>query len=169
MRDMVAETRVGKARNRTGATEALRIMDALRRIVRELHVAAHSSETDLGVSAAQLFVLRQLLLQPGQSLSHLAERTRTSPSTISEVVARLVARDLVSRRASTTDRRRVELSLTAGGRAVATRATLTIQERLLAGLEQLGDQQRATLAAGMDAWMSAAGLAAVPPTMFFER
>ncbi len=152
----------------THSNDMGRIMDGLRRIVRQLRVAAHSSETEFGVSAAQLFVLRQLLAHPRQSLGDLAERTRTSPSSVSEVAARLVGRNLIARTASATDRRRAELALTVQGLAVATRAPLTIQERLLAGLEHLDDRQRRALAAGMDAWLFSAGLADVPPSMFFE-
>lgn len=162
--DMIVDTH----RTMAAATDAQRIMDALRRIVRELRVADHSSTTYLGVSAAQLFVLRNLCAHPSQSLGELAKCTRTSQSSVSEVVTRLVARGLVSRESSPADRRRVELSITARGRSVATRASLTIQERLLAGLENLEATQRCKLAEGMAAWLSAAGLADVPPSMFFE-
>jgi len=149
-------------------TEAQRIMDALRRIVRELRLADHSSESELGLGAAQVFVLRQLLARADQSMSELAAATRTSQSSVSEVVARLVARGLVERHTAPEDRRRAVLSITATGRRVAARATLTIQERLLAGLEQLDREQRTALAADMEAWLAAAGLTDVPPTMFFE-
>ena len=151
-----------------GDADTHRVMDGLRRIVRELRVAAHMCEADHGVSAAQLFVLRQVLAEPRQSMRDLARRTRTSQSSVSEVVARLVARGFVTRHPSPTDRRRAELTLTAEGRALALGAPGTIQERLLAGLEQLDEAQRHALAAGMDAWLSAAGLADVQPTMFFE-
>ena len=150
------------------STDTLRTMDALRRIIRALRTATHGSETELGVSAAQLFVLRQLLASPAQSLGELAEGTRTSQSSVSEVVTRLVGRKLVSRQPAAADRRRVELSLTNEGRAVAERAGRTIQERLIASLEGLDDAQRRSLADGMDAWLVAAGLSDLPPTMFFE-
>ena len=148
--------------------EPQRIMDALRRIVRELRVADHSSESGLGVSAAQLFVLRLLLAHPGQSMSDLAARTRTSQSSVSEVVGRLIERELVARHTSATDRRRAELSLTARGRTLAASGSLTIQERLLAGLGDLDARQRNALAAALEAGLAAAGLSDVPPTMFFE-
>jgi DNA-binding MarR family transcriptional regulator len=168
MRDRKAVPIMDPAADGTGDTDTMRIMDALRRIVRELRVAAHGSEVDLGVSAAQLFVLRKLLADPGQSMSDLAQRTQTSQSSVSEVVARLVSRGFVARHPAASDRRRVELTLTPEGRSAAARAPRTIQERLLAGLDQLDQEQRHVLATGMDAWLSAAGLGDVPPTMFFE-
>ena len=152
----------------TPTDDAARIMDSVRRLVRELRVAARAAESELGVSTAQLFVLRQLQAHAGQSLSDVAEHTRTTQSSVSEVVARLIRRGLVERHPSTMDRRRAELSITDQGRAVIASAPVTIQERLLAGLAHLDEGQRRALAAGMDAWLRASGLSEVRPTMFFE-
>jgi len=111
-----------------GDPYAARAMDSLRRIVHSLRVATRASERSFGLSAAQHFVLRQLALEPGQSLIDLARRTRTTQSSVSEVVSRLVKRELVSRRTSDTDRRRTELSLTPAGDAVLRRSPETVQE-----------------------------------------
>jgi DNA-binding MarR family transcriptional regulator len=148
--------------------DALRVMDGLRRIVRALRVSTHASERTLGVSAAQLFVLRQLAHEPRQSLGELAERTRTSQGSVSEVVSRLVDRGLVARQRPPEDRRRVELSLTPQGGAVLGRASETVQERLLAGFALLSARERRALADGMESWLERAGLGEVPATMFFE-
>ena len=148
--------------------EAARVMDALRRVVRALRVSTHASERDLGVSAAQLFVLRQLALAPRQSMGEIATRTRTSQGSVSEVVSRLVARGLVERHTSESDRRRAELSLTTEGRAVLDGASETVQERLLASLSRMSEERRGALANGMEEWLASAGLGEVPPTMFFE-
>src|SRR6478672_9755222 len=86
--------------------DAARAMDSLRRVVHALRVATRASERAFGLSAAQLFVLRQLSVEPGQSLRDLAQRTRTTQSSISEVVARLVQRGFVTRESSKEDRRR---------------------------------------------------------------
>ena len=147
---------------------AARVMDSLRRIVRALRVATHTSERELGVSAAQLFVLRQLAIDPGQSLVALAARTRTSQSSVSEVVSRLVAHGLVERSVDTHDRRRVTLRITAEGRRTLKQAPETVQEQLLTGFASLDAAQRGALAAGMEAWLEHSGLADVPATMFFE-
>ena len=154
---------------RAGDTDALAVMDALRRIVRALRVFTHASERELGVSAAQLFVLRQLATAPGQSLGELAGGARTSPSSVSEVATALVKHGLVKRGASAADRRRAEFTITAKGRDVLARAPVTVQERLLAGFERLTPANRRALREGFEAWIDEAGLAGVPPAMFFER
>ena len=148
--------------------ESARVMDAIRRLVRALRASSDASRRDFGVSTAQLFVLRQIAAMPGCSMGELAERTRTTQSSVSEVVARLVRRGLVSRQAAREDRRRAELSLTPKGRTLLERARTTLQERLLEGLESLDDDARLALASGLESWLAAAGLADIPPTMFLE-
>ena len=148
--------------------DAMSVMESLRRIVRAARMSTTAAERDVGVSMAQLFVLRQLALEPGQSLKELAARARTTQSSVSEVAARLVKRGFVARRAATSDRRRAELTITPRGRALLARAPETIQERLLEGLRRLNDTERHTLARNMEAWLRAAGLEDVPATMLFE-
>jgi MarR family transcriptional regulator, organic hydroperoxide resistance regulator len=146
-----------------------RAMDSLRRIVHSLRVATRASERSFGLSAAQHFVLRQLALEPGQSLIDLAHRTRTTQSSVSEVVSRLVKRELVSRRTSDTDRRRTELSLTPAGDAVLKRSPETVQEKLVAGFATLSETERRRIAEGMEAWIAASALGDVEPVLFFEE
>jgi DNA-binding MarR family transcriptional regulator len=149
-------------------TDAARAMDSLRRVVHALRIATRASERAFGLSAAQLFVLRQLSVTSGQSLSDLAARTRTTQSSISEVVARLVRNGLLSRTPSSNDRRRAVLSLTAAGEALLANAPETVQERLLRGFESLDEGARRTLAKGLESWLTASGLDDVTPTLFFE-
>ncbi|MFL5574524.1 MAG: MarR family winged helix-turn-helix transcriptional regulator [Gemmatimonadaceae bacterium] len=152
-----------------GSSDAARAMNAVRRLVRALRVSSRAVERDVGISGAQLFVLRQLAASPGQSLTELVERTLTHQSTVSEVVARLVDRGLVRRRTAADDGRRHELALTARGRALLRAAPATVQSDLMDGFARLDPAQRRAVAAGLEAWLAAAGLAEVPPTLFFER
>ena len=149
-------------------TDASRAMDSLRRVVHALRIATRASERAFGLSAAQLFVLRQLSVTSGQSLGDLATRTRTTQSSVSEVVARLVRNGLVSRAPSSRDRRRAVLSLTAEGEALLANAPETIQERLLRGFEFLEEQTRRALADSLESWLAVSGLDDVAPTLFFE-
>lgn len=148
--------------------DAGRALDALRRIVRALRVSTRALERTLGISAAQLFVLQAIAEEEPRSLGDLVARTLTNQSTVSEVVARLVSASLVTRRPSPEDARRVELTLTARGRALLEKAPRTVQLDLVDGLGRLPAAQRRAIAAGLEAWLAAAGLADVLPGMFFE-
>jgi DNA-binding MarR family transcriptional regulator len=151
-----------------GVREANRAMGGLRRIVRALRVGNIRAEASHGISSAQLFALRAIDSDPGGSLLDLAARTLTSQSTVSEVVARLVAQGLATRVASTEDRRRIELRISAKGRQILKASPSTIQEQLAAGFLSLPATMQRALADGIETWIIAAGLAAVPAAMFFE-
>lgn len=143
-------------------------MDAIRRIVRALRTAHIESRAIRGASMAQLFVLREVAKTDAITIGELAERTATAQSSVSAVVARLHSRGLIIRGTSSADRRRAAITLSDDGRAALASAPETIQERLLTAFRLLPDERQRVLADAMDAWISAAGLGHVAPTMFFE-
>lgn len=152
------------ASDRDGRT----IMDALRRIVRALRHSARMTETSLGISAAQLFVLHQLADEDGLSIGTLAERTLTDQSSVSLVVGRLAERGLVARRDGADDRRRTVVGLTAAGRRLLRRAPEATQLRLLAGLRRMSAGDRKTLAELLATLVAAVEKSDAVPPMFFE-
>jgi len=97
------------------------IMDSLRRIVRALRTASRTSENELGLRAAQLFVLQQLHKYEPLSLNEQAEKTYSHQSTVSVVVNSLVKLNLVRRSASKKDRRFLVLETTGRARALLKR------------------------------------------------
>ena len=149
--------------------EAVEVLDHLRRIVRVLRESSRAAEGLLGVTGAQLFVLKALAGSPALSLNDLAARTRTHQSTVSVVVSRLVARRLVRRAPSQTDGRRVELSLSPKGRSLLSRAPLAAQDALIEGIERLPRAQRKSLAAALRTLVRAMKLQDEAPAMFFEE
>ena len=98
------------------------VLDGVRRIVQALRASSRWAERHVGLSGAQLFVLQKLAETPGISVNELAERTHTHQSSVSVVVSRLAALDLVTRTRSAADGRRVELSLAPRARRVVGRA-----------------------------------------------
>lgn len=145
-----------------------RSLDGLRAIVRALRVNSHALERRIGLSGAQLFVLQQLEPGPAGSMNELAERTLTHQSSVSVVVSRLVERGLVTRTAAQADARRTEIALSARGRAMLRRAPVTVQSQLVAGLRALPPARLASLAAGIEGWLRAAGIAEGNPPLLFE-
>lgn len=154
----------GEARRRYTATA----LDAVRRLVRALRLAAGGTEAATGLSAAQLFVLQAVQAAPGSSLSAVATRTLTDRTSVAAVVDRLVARGLVERRRSTTDARRVELVATAGAEPVLARAPHPPTRRLLDALATLDDRALRQLAGSLSDLISAMELDAEPTTLLFE-
>src|SRR5438270_9007711 len=118
---------------RNSQPDVFRALNALRRLVRGLRTAAESVERQLSVSAAQLFVIRELAQVPDQSVKDLAALTMTTHSTVSQVVGQLIAKGLVTRTADTTDARRAVLRLTRQGSNLLRKSPRAIQEDLIDG------------------------------------
>lgn len=153
----------------TNSGETQAVLDAVRRIVQALREASRLAERHVGLSGAQLFVLQKLAETPDISVNELAALTHTHQSSVSTVVARLVELGLVQRKTSKADARSVQLSLSAGGRRVASRAPDVPQDRLIRAIEQLKPARRRQLASALGEVAEAmVGIEHVP-SMFFEE
>jgi DNA-binding MarR family transcriptional regulator len=148
--------------------EVTRAADGLRRIVQALRLSTLAIEKRHGVSGAQLFVLQQLALNGGVSLSELAARTRTDPSSVSVVVARLAKKGLLTTKRAADDRRRAEVTLSTRGRTLLGKAPEPAQSRLVRALEALTRREIAALATSLDKLARSLGASPGAPAMFFE-
>jgi DNA-binding MarR family transcriptional regulator len=151
-----------------GGDEVKQILDSIRRIVRMLRVASRAAEKQVGLSAAQLFVLHALAGAPARSLNELAERTRTHQSSVSVVVQRLVERGLVARAPFPGDARRTSLSITPAARSLLRDAPDAPSERLIEALERVPASVRSRLATSLARLVGELGVADEPAVMLFE-
>lgn len=153
----------------SGDTHAVaRSMNAIRSIVRALRINTRAIELKMGISLAQLFVLQQLAERSAASLNELAERTATHQSSVSVVVRRLVERGFVSRTASTTDKRRIEIELTPEGRRLLEGAPVTIQTQMMNAMQRLRPDDRGLLADLLERWLREAKIDFAAPPMLGE-
>jgi DNA-binding MarR family transcriptional regulator len=144
-------------------------LDSMRRIVRALGISARTAERSIGVTGAQLLVLRMLDAHPAQSLNELAALTFTHQSTVSVVVERLVNRGFVTRSRSESDGRRVVLALTAAGRRALRHSPPPAQMRLIAAINGLSPDRRRALARVLESVVESMDLAKGPVGFFFEE
>jgi DNA-binding MarR family transcriptional regulator len=151
------------------ADETRSVLDSVRRLVQGLRVASRATESELGLSAAQLFVLQKLGEETAMSVNDLAERTCTHQSSVSVVVQRLVEKGLVLREPSAEDRRRVELTLTPAGRKLVTRSPSAAQDKILGALGSMSPAGRKQLSQRLEELVERMGLAAETPAMLFEE
>lgn len=157
-------------RNETDVAEQSRdVLDAIRRLVQVIRRSAQAAERRVGLSAAQLFVLRKLAEVQMLSVGELALRTATSQSSVSEVVQRLVTAGLVLRQRSARDGRSVELTLSDSGRALVEKAPQAIQDHILDGLSRMPGRDRAELARLINKLLQETGIAQGPTKMLFEE
>jgi DNA-binding MarR family transcriptional regulator len=144
-------------------------LDAFRHIVQALR-AGRAGEGSAGLGSAQLFALQQIAEHPDVSINDVAALTCTHQSSVSVVIQRLVRQRLVAKVASSQDRRRQRVAVTARGRRLLGRSPVAVQERLIAAIAALPAADRRGLARSLSAvarLIAPGGLAPHPP-MFFE-
>jgi DNA-binding MarR family transcriptional regulator len=149
-------------------SDSRRILDSVRRLVRLLRRSDRVAQTNVGLSAAQLFVLAELGKTPELSVTELADRTRTHQSSVSVVVSRLVDAGFVARERDSADARRVVLTLTRTGRAALQKAPEIAQERLIAIVDALPAAERKRFADTFETILSGVGESDDVPPMLFE-
>lgn len=155
------------ARAEAGVGKAL---EAVRRLVRALRLSANRARESVGVSSAELFILRALHDGgPVGSLNELAARTYTDQSSASPIVERLRRRRLIRRRRSAVDGRRVTIELTDSGRALLQRAPLPPQAGLITALQRMPTTERDALARGLGRVVAEMGLDQDQGAMLFEE
>lgn len=77
---------------------------------------------ELGVTYPQYLAMLALWEEDGQSVSQLGEKLRLDSGTLTPLLKRLEAMDLVARLRSVEDERRVHVTLTAAGRRLRAKA-----------------------------------------------
>ena len=142
------------------------VLDSLRRIVRLLREGSSAAQRQVGVTAAQLFVLSRLREESDLTMRDLAARTLTHQSTVSTVVSRLARKGLVAIARDASDGRQRRVSLTREGRATLRRAPRLAQEHVLAALRAMPRDARETLAGSLRALVQRLPDDGAP--MFFE-
>ncbi len=154
--------------NTYGGADVQRVLDGIRRIVHGLHESSREAQRRVGLTGAQLFVLRRLADSGPLSVNELAARTFTHQSSVSVVVSRLRARRLVAAHPDSRDGRRRILALTAAGGAALAAAPDAAQERLIDAVLHLAPATRRTVATAL-ARMADTMATVRRPGMFFEK
>jgi DNA-binding MarR family transcriptional regulator len=158
---------MGAHTSATGTGDVQAVLDGIRRIVQALHASSRHTERRVGLTAAQLFVLRSLAGTKGLSINELSARTFTHQSSVSVVASRLQRRGLVARRADPEDGRRRVITLTAAGRRALSTAPAATQERLIGAVVAMTPTLRRSAIRALDQ-IANAMVADKRPPMFLE-
>jgi MarR family transcriptional regulator, organic hydroperoxide resistance regulator len=106
--------------------------------------------TKLGITATQLNVIKLLQTVGDLSLSELSKKMAATNSTVTGIVDRMVAAELVQREQSADDRRVWKIKLTAHGRALAKKIDVAPWEMLRQAVMALPADERAQLIATLE-------------------
>jgi DNA-binding MarR family transcriptional regulator len=145
------------------------ILNAFRKILRALRVAAADNQTRFNVSPAQLYVLDELeAAKEPLSINELAARTMTDRSSVTGVVDRLVEKKYVTRKQALDDRRRFEVSLTSAGSRLVKAAPPAPTMQLIQALHGLSSAELKALAMTMQRLVEEMGLVTARGGFLFE-
>jgi MarR family transcriptional regulator, organic hydroperoxide resistance regulator len=113
--------------------EFLRAIWALNHSVERTSIRMESA---LGITAQQRFVIRLIGRLPGVTPGALADLLHVDRGSITAVLKRLEARELVRRTPDSGDRRRVSLALTARGRKLNVPTGVSVERAVELALDQ---------------------------------
>lgn len=122
----------------------------LARLARQVEMAVGA--VDLTLSQYRCL---SLLAQGERAAARLAEWMDVRPPSVTSVVDGLVARSLVERRPSPTDRRRTTLHLTAAGEHRLAEADRRVHVYVRQLIDELDEPERAAVTAGAESWRRA--------------
>ncbi len=121
------------------------ILRSLRRITRAIDLHSRRLASTFGLTGPQLVCLRAIAEQEQTSPTLLAREVSLSQGTVTGILDRLVARQLVQRERVERDRRIVSISVTPAGKALVEQAPSPLQERFLARFTALPSSQQQRL------------------------
>lgn len=128
----------------------LRVVQALRRIIRAVDLHSRKLSAQYQITGPQLICLLTIDEFGPITLSALARRVHLNPSTVLGIVDRLSAKGFVQRARDTRDRRLVRISLTDAGRALTIDAPSPLQETLATAMSGLPEEQQETIARSLE-------------------
>lgn len=127
---------------------------AVRRIARALAFSGRDLARQHGLSPTQLLCLRLLKDREAPTAGAIAGALSLSPQTVTGLIDRLEARDLVRRLRSANDRRRVLVSLSERGLELVEATGPLLQDRFVARFDALPPARRRSLRRALQAIVS---------------
>jgi DNA-binding MarR family transcriptional regulator len=104
------------------------LLVALRKIIRAIGMRSRQLSKEVGLTGPQLMILQKVGKQTGVMVREIAEDINLSSATVTNILDRMEARNLVERIRSTTDKRKVGVFLTHEGEKALSTAPLPLQE-----------------------------------------
>lgn len=131
-------------------TCGLRILRALRRIIRAVDIHSRKLNHDYKITTPQMMCLYSLAKGGAMTQTALARQVNMGVSTLNGVIDRLEAKGLVVRRRDVQDRRKVFVEVTEAGRSVTGSAPHLLQDRFSEALRGLPELEQAAIALSLE-------------------
>lgn len=124
-----------------GLGEVIEFMRLLWAVDHALSASSKQMDAQFGITGPQRLVIRIVGRHPGISAGRIADILHVHPSTLTGVLARLVERSVLTRKADPGDARRALFSLTAQGRKLDELRTGTVEAKVRRALGMLSERE----------------------------
>lgn len=121
------------------------VLVALRRVIRATDLHSKYLAKTTGLTAPQILILQTIRDKGLQTVGSLAKDVSLSQATVTNILDRLEAKELVVRERSTEDKRKVFTQLTAKARVVLEGAPLPLQDQFARQFEELQEWEQAMM------------------------
>lgn len=126
------------------------ILVAIRRVMRAVDMRSKQLERKAGLTVPQWLVLQTLTEAGSLQISELARRVSLTHATVTSILNRLSAKDLVQRKRNSVDRRAVTVSLTAKGMTAFEGAPELLQKTFVTRFQQLEPWEQKLLTSAIE-------------------
>lgn len=141
------------------------VLVSLRRIIRATDLHSRKLGRDTGLTTPQLVIMGAIHRAQSQSVSEIARNVSLSQATVTNILNRLESQNLVKRERCSTDKRRVNVKLTASGARLIASAPEPLQHEFVLRFDNLETWEQHHIVAALArvaAMMDAESLDAAP-------
>lgn len=133
------------------APHDIRVLRALRKIIRCIDLHSKKLKSQLGLTGPQLICLQAAAEGEGcLSVSEISQEVHLSASTVVGILDRLEHGQLIARERSREDRRRVEVRVTERGQELLANAPSPLQDTFAAAFAQQTELEQSTIALALE-------------------
>jgi len=128
-----------------GLSRAEEVLVSLRRVIRATDLHSKHLAKSTGLTTPQILLLQAIDKKSQASVSELAQDISLSQATVTTILDRLEGRDLVCRKRSERDKRKVFISLTASAKTLLKTAPKPLQDYFIRRFGALQDWEQTSI------------------------
>lgn len=126
-------------------SNAEKVLVALRRVIRATDLHSKQLVKTASVTGPQLLLMQAIQRQENAIISELAREVSLSQATVTSILDRLEKRELILRRRSEEDKRKVHIQLTGHGRQLLETAPTALQHEFAQKFSALEDWEQSMI------------------------
>lgn len=126
------------------------LLISLRRVIRAIDIHSRQLSKQSGLTGPQLMVMKQISQLDGPMAKQVAQEINLSPATVTSIIDRLEAKELVKRQRSQLDKRKVELYLSEAGVLLLQGSPKPLQEHFIQRYQALQPWEQSQLLSSVE-------------------